>query len=153
MPVGNEKFWEWKVFEEMSDEEWEALCDGCARCCLVKLEDEKRTGVFYTDVACRFLDLKRCRCTVYAHRIEREPNCLVLTAQAAREYDWLPGTCAYRLIGEGKDLFPWHPLLSGDPNSVHSSGISVRGQVLSERDVPPDELTDHIVIWEVEKSD
>jgi uncharacterized cysteine cluster protein YcgN (CxxCxxCC family) len=150
MGFGSRRFWEWKPLEEMTEAEWESLCDRCARCCLVKLEDDKRSGVFYTDVACRFLDLERCRCTVYAHRAEREPNCLVLSARTAREFEWLPETCAYRLVAEGKGLLPWHPLLSGDPNTVHRSGISVRGRVLSERHVPPNEMVDHIVVWEVE---
>jgi uncharacterized cysteine cluster protein YcgN (CxxCxxCC family) len=153
MGTSTKGFWRGKMLDDLSEEEWEALCDGCARCCLVKLEDERTEAVHYTNVACRFLDMEACRCTVYECRSQREPNCLLLNTKRASEYDWLPSTCAYRLIAIGKELPAWHPLLSGDRNSVHRAGISIRGKVCSERDVPENEMVDHIVVWEMEKCD
>lgn len=145
-----QEFWKHKRLEDMTWEEWESLCDGCARCCLVKLEDEVTGEVHYTNVACRFLDLNQCRCTVYPSRTTREPNCVLLNEERAVVYDWLPPTCAYRLVAVGKDLPPWHHLRSGDNDSVHAAGISIQHKVLSEQDVPANEMVDHIVVWEYE---
>jgi uncharacterized cysteine cluster protein YcgN (CxxCxxCC family) len=153
MGTREQEFWKYKRLDDMTGQEWESLCDGCARCCLVKLEDETTGAVHYTNVACRFLDIYRCRCTVYPSRSEREPNCLLLTSERAAAYDWLPETCAYRLIATGRELPAWHPLRSGDRSSVHTAGISIRSKVLSERDVPANEMVDHIVVWEVESCD
>jgi uncharacterized cysteine cluster protein YcgN (CxxCxxCC family) len=138
-------FWKRKTMEEMTREEWESLCDGCARCCLYKLEDEVTQEIYYTNVVCRLLDTHRCRCTAYADRVRLMPTCLVLDPDLARRLRWMPKTCAYRLVAEGKDLEPWHPLVSGDPNSVHEAGISVRWRTVAEKDVDMDELEDYIV--------
>ena len=131
----------------MNREEWESLCDGCAKCCLIKLEDEDSGEIYYTKVACRLLDQKSCRCTDYLNRNQRVPTCLWLTPQHLDELKWLPSTCTYRLLHEGKGLPDWHPLISGTQDSVHKAGISVKGRVLSEEYVHPDGFEEHIVHW------
>lgn len=136
-------FWKRKRLEEMTAEEWESLCDGCGKCCLHKLEDPDSGEVAYTAVACRLLDERRIRCTRYAERRRLVPDCAVLTAEAVRKMHWLPKTCAYRLIAEGKDLYGWHPLVSGDPESVHRAGVSVRGRTVSEREAGP--VEDYVI--------
>jgi len=138
-------FWKRKNLEEMTREEWESLCDGCARCCLYKLEDEDTGEIYYTNVVCRLLDIFRCRCTAYGERSRLMPTCLVLDAAKVRQLNWMPKTCAYRLIAEGKDLEWWHPLVSGDPSTVHQAGISVRWRTQAEKDVDMDNLEDYIV--------
>lgn len=140
-------FWKRKTFDEMTREEWESLCDGCARCCLYKLEDEDTGEIYYTNVVCRLLDTYRCRCTAYQERSKLMPTCLVLTPDLVRQLRWMPKTCAYRLVAEGKDLAWWHPLVSGNPNTVHEAGISVRWRTLAEKDVDMDNLEDYIVDW------
>lgn len=142
-------FWRRKPLAAMSKDEWEALCDGCAKCCLVKLQDEDTDEVVYTDVACRLLDLGACRCTRYAERKRLVPDCVVLTPDNLARLSWMPSTCAYRLLYEGKDLPAWHPLVSGDPESVHAAGVSVRGRTVGEADVSEDDLEDHAVDWMV----
>jgi uncharacterized protein len=141
------EFWRRKELEELDPDEWEALCDGCARCCLNKLEDEETGAIAWTNVACRLLDQESCRCRDYRRRAKRVPDCVQLTPQAVRSLSWLPPTCAYRLVAEGRDLYWWHPLVSGDPDTVHQAGISVRGRTVSERGMPPERLEDYLVDW------
>jgi hypothetical protein len=125
----------------MSQEEWESLCDHCGKCCLHKLEDAETGELFYTNVACRLLDLKNCRCTRYAERTRLVPDCLRLNPENVRQLDWLPATCAYRLLAQGQDLPHWHPLVSGNARSVHRAGVSVRCWAVSEDQVR--DLEDH----------
>jgi uncharacterized cysteine cluster protein YcgN (CxxCxxCC family) len=130
----------------MSKQEWESLCDGCARCCLHKLEDEDTDEVYYTDVHCRYMDKNDCSCTVYQTRNEKVPECIWLTPEQAHSFHWLPDTCAYRLVAEGKPLYDWHPLISGDPDSVHKSGISLQGKGIPDDKIPEEEWQSRI-IW------
>ena len=134
-----------KKLSEMSLEEWDSLCDGCARCCLHKLEDEDTEIVSYTNVACSQLDLVSCRCKNFAERTILVPDCVELTKENLGGLKWLPPTCAYRLLNEGKELFWWHPLVSGDPNTVHAEGMSVKGRAVEEKDAI--DLEDYIVAW------
>lgn len=140
------EFWRNVTLSQMTDEEWEALCDGCGLCCLHKLEDEETGDISYTNVACRLLDIGSCRCKNYSIRKKLVPDCVVLTANQVADFHWLPRTCAYRLIEEGKDLPPWHPLISGSKDAVHHAGISIQNRAISERDAG--DLQDHIVDWE-----
>lgn len=141
------KFWETKTLRQMSSEEWESLCDGCARCCLHKLEDEESEEVFYTDVACQYLEQDACRCTEYQDRNRLVPNCVWLTPDDVDTFHWLPTTCAYRLIAEGQPLPSWHPLVSGRAESVHEAGISVAGRCVSEAFVHDEDFEDRIIHW------
>jgi len=127
-----DEFWKRKSLAEMTRCEWESLCDGCALCCLQKLEDEETGDVYFTDVACRLLDTATCRCTDYATRAKKVADCLVLSADEPEPFHWLPGSCAYRRLADGKDLPDWHPLRTGDPDSVHEAGISAMDKVVSE---------------------
>jgi uncharacterized protein len=138
-------FWKTKKLEEMTRAEWESLCDGCGRCCLHKLREDRTNALSFTSVACHLLELNSCRCRDYQHRRMRVPDCVQLTAEEVRNIDWLPPSCAYRRLAEGKDLCWWHPLVSGDPDTVHTAGISVRGRAISERDAGA--LESHIVEW------
>jgi uncharacterized cysteine cluster protein YcgN (CxxCxxCC family) len=141
-------FWRRKSLDEMSDSEWESLCDGCGRCCLNKLEEEGTDRTYYTDVGCRLLNDKTCRCRDYAHRLDKVEDCVRLTPKNLKSISWLPPTCAYVLVAAGKDLYWWHPLVSGDPQTVHVAGISVRDRVrASETQVSDDMLEDYIVSW------
>jgi uncharacterized cysteine cluster protein YcgN (CxxCxxCC family) len=146
-------FWRTKTLAEMTAEEWESLCDGCGRCCLVKLEEDlepepENPRIFFTDVGCRLLDAGACRCRDYENRSAQVHDCVRLTPETVAEIGWLPPTCAYRLVAEGKDLAWWHPLVSGDAETVHAAGVSVRGRVTALEDaVPAEALEDRIVGW------
>ena len=140
-----DKFWLDKNLSQMTPDEWESLCDGCGLCCLHKLEDSDTGEISYTNVACRLLDTSSCQCKNYTARKKLVPDCVVLTPDQVSEFHWLPSSCAYRLVSEGKDLHPWHPLLSGSNQSVHEAGISVQGRVISERNAG--DLQDHIIEW------
>lgn len=140
------EFWRRFPLEGLRRDEWEALCDGCGKCCLLKLEDEDTGDVHYTSVACRLLDRATCRCGNYALRRQLVPGCVTLTLDTLEEaLDWMPRTCAYRLVAEGRELYDWHPLISGDPESVHRAGVSYRGRMQAEYDVAEDDLEDHLI--------
>lgn len=138
-------FWKEKPLTELSQEEWESLCDGCAKCCIIKFEDEDTGQIYHTNVVCELLDIYHCKCTRYAERSVLVPTCLTLNPSLIHELKWMPDTCAYRLLAEGKDLPAWHPLISGDPKTVHKAGISVRGKVVSAKDVEEDDLLDYVI--------
>lgn len=138
-------FWESKPLSALSQAEWESLCDGCGLCCLHKLEDEDDGAIYYTQVSCRWLDHNSCRCQDYQHRQQLVSSCLDIRASSPQIYDWLPPSCAYRLLAEGQRLPEWHPLVSGDPSSVHKSGVSLRGQMIAEHQVSEEEWPDYII--------
>ncbi|MEA3410875.1 MAG: YcgN family cysteine cluster protein [Pseudomonadota bacterium] len=141
----SEPFWKTLSLDEMTREQWESLCDGCARCCLHKLEDEDTGEIHYTNVVCSLLVTEHCSCSRYRDRSRLVPDCLVLDPAGVKSLDWLPDTCAYRLIRDGEDLSDWHPLVSGSAESVHDAGVSVRGWSVSEEQVDPDDLQDHVI--------
>lgn len=141
-------FWRTKTLAELNQEEWESLCDGCGRCCLVKLEDEDDGRILPTNVACRLFDAERCTCHDYENRTARVQDCLQLTPALVAELRWLPPSCAYRLVHEGKDLPDWHHLKTGDRETVHEAGASVRGRMSAyEDDIAEDDWPQHIVQW------
>jgi uncharacterized protein len=139
-----DKFWETKSLDEMDRTEWEALCDGCGRCCLNKLEDEDTGKFHYTRAACKLLDTQNCQCTDYANRAKIVSDCVTLTAQNVGELGWLPGSCAYRVLHEGRKLSWWHPLVSGTRATVFEAGIAVTGEAYSEVGISVEELVDHV---------
>lgn len=133
-------FWQDRSLDQLTTQQWELLCDGCGRCCLQKFKHPTTGKISYTWVSCYLLDTQSCRCTDYELRHILVPDCLSLNAGNISKLRWLPKTCAYRLVAAGKDLPPWHPLISGDPESVHAAGISVRGRAISEEYVHPDDV-------------
>jgi uncharacterized cysteine cluster protein YcgN (CxxCxxCC family) len=141
-------YWKTTPLAAMTDAQWEALCDGCGRCCLVKLEDEDTGEVHFTDVGCVLLDGQSCRCKDYPGRQSKVPDCVKLTPREVNELGWLPPTCAYRLVAQGRDLMWWHPLVSGSPDTVHEAGVSIRDRLSgSEEDIPLSMLPGRIVSW------
>jgi len=138
------RYWEKLSLSQMSPEQWEALCDGCGKCCLYKLQDIDTDQIVFTNVACRLLDCETCRCSDYAGRFAVVDDCVALGPENIGDLAWLPSTCAYRLLDNGEQLPDWHPLLTGDPASVHRAGVSVRGRAISEQDADPD-LENHVL--------
>jgi uncharacterized cysteine cluster protein YcgN (CxxCxxCC family) len=145
--MAEKAFWETTSLADMSSEQWESLCDGCARCCLHKLLDVDTDEIHYTSVACRLLDQKACRCTQYPKRQRLVPDCVILEPSQVGDLHWLPDSCAYRRLDEGRGLPDWHPLVTGDPDSVHRAGMSVRGRCVSEEGVHDDDMQDYIIRW------
>ena len=143
-------FWKHKTLAEMTDAEWESLCDGCGRCCLNKLEYEDTGEIIFTNIRCKLLDPHSCRCIDYENRQAQVPECIRLTLEEVETLSWLPPTCGYRLVKEGQDLYWWHPLVSGDPETVHAAGISVRDKTVDEREVDLDDFEDYAVDWPAE---
>lgn len=140
------KFWERKPLAKMNEAEWEALCDGCGKCCLNKIEVEESGEVFLTRVACRLLDDQSCHCANYEIRHQFVPECIVMRPDNIDQHAyWMPETCAYRLLWQGKPLYDWHPLISGDPETVHQAGVSVRGITVPEFEVGEDDWEDHLI--------
>ena len=142
-----ERFWETKTLDELDDEEWEALCDGCAQCCRLRFRDGESDQVVTTTLVCALLDLPTRRCTNYPKRHELVPDCVELTPEAARKFDWLPETCAYRRVAEGRPLEDWHPLISGTAETVTQAGVSVTDKVISVANVHPDDIASNILKW------
>lgn len=138
-------FWKEKPLSLLNRDEWESLCDGCAKCCLIKFEDEETGRIYHTNVVCELLDIYHCQCTRYEERSTLVPTCLTLSPDLIPQLKWMPETCAYRLVLEGKDLPDWHPLVSGNLHSVHKAGASVRGKVVSARDVDDEDLPDYVI--------
>ncbi len=132
---------------EMSPSEWESLCDNCGKCCCIRLEDEDTADIYITDVACKLFDPQSCTCTDYANRSAKVPDCVTLTPQNVDKLHWMPRTCAYRLIAEGKDLPDHHHLISGSRETIHEAGWSVQHAVVSEELVGEDELVHRLVVW------
>ena len=145
--MSDRPFWEAKTLQEMTRPEWESLCDSCGKCCLIKLQDEETELVHYTRVACRYLDQNKCNCKVYETRRKLVPTCLVLKPDELDQLYWMPSTCAYRLLHEGKSLPIWHPLIAGNRKAMQESGNTVTGRVISEEYVHDEELEDHFVRW------
>ena len=140
-------FWKKKTLHELTRDEWEVLCSGCAKCCLKKYEEEETGHLYYTRIVCRYLDAETCRCTQYDRRTRLVPQCLKLEPHHLKALSWLPKSCVYRRVSLGKDLEWWHPLISGNRHTVHEAGMSVRGRVLSEKYVHPDGWEEHIIDW------
>jgi uncharacterized protein len=140
-------FWQRKTLHQLDAEEWESLCDGCGKCCLHKLEDEEDGEIYYTDIACRLLNQDSCRCTDYPNRLQQVPECLSLKVGDIEAFHWLPDSCAYRLLAEGKPLPDWHHLVCGDPMVIHKAGLSVQGKVVSETLVDEDDYEEHVIHW------
>lgn len=143
----SKKFWEVKSLAEMNQEEWESLCDGCGRCCLNKLEDEDTGEIYFTNVACKLFDIEKCSCTDYANRKNSMPDCMILSFDNKDALEVMPSTCAYSLLYQGKSLPEWHPLITGNKESVVTAGINVSGKVISEEYVHYEELPEHLINW------
>ena len=146
--MAEQPFWQVKTLDQMTDEEWESLCDGCGRCCMNKLEDEDSGEVHFTRVACVLLDTETCRCSDYPARFDKVPDCLAVRPIDEQKLSWLPPSCAYRLLSEGKSLHNWHPLISGTQASVQQAGISMVGHCVSETFVPVADFISHVIDWQ-----
>lgn len=153
MSEHSQPFWEDLSLDEMSDEQWESLCDGCGRCCLQKLEDEDTQEVWFTRISCRQLNTQTGQCKDYAGRFRKVPDCLAVRPMSAEKIRWLPETCAYRKLAVGEPLESWHPLISGRPESVIEAGVSVAGQCVSEKNIPLADYFRYVIHWEKEGDD
>ncbi len=142
-PFATTPFWQTTKLEDMTTSQWESLCDGCGKCCLNKLEDEDTGEIYYTNVACRLLDIPTARCSNYAKRKSLVPDCTILEPHNISLFKWLPKSCAYKLVYEGKDLPRWHPLITGDPLSTRKANKAINGDIISEREAG--DYEDHIV--------
>ena len=140
-------FWQTKTLAQMTPQEWESLCDGCAKCCLHKLQDEEDGEVYYTDVACRYLNLTSARCNAYGDRLTNVPECVALTPDNIQDMPWLPDTCAYKLLHQGQALPAWHPLIAKNSIKMQKKGVSVLGRVVSETWVSPDQYEERVIYW------
>jgi uncharacterized cysteine cluster protein YcgN (CxxCxxCC family) len=138
-------FWKEKTLAKMSEQEWESLCDGCGQCCVWKFEDADSAEILYTDIRCKLFNDESCRCHDYLNRCERVPDCMDIRGMEDQHYAWLPKTCAYRLLHEGNPLFDWHPLISGDPTSVHQASISVQHKTVCGEHIREAEILRHII--------
>lgn len=145
--MSSEPFWQQKALHDLSDEEWESLCDGCGRCCMQKLEDADEGDVYFTNVACRMLDRDNCQCSDYPNRFKHVEDCISLRPLTEQKIAWLPPSCAYKRLALGQGLAEWHPLVSGDPQTVIAAGISMSKQCKAENEVPIHELPEHIIEW------
>lgn len=140
-----DRFWETVPFDQMTDEQWESICDGCAQCCAHKLQDEDTDEIFYTNVVCEYLDIQKCQCTVYGERHTHVPDCIKITPENAKELSWIPESCGYKLLAKGKSLPEWHPLLTGNRDSTEKANMSIRNKVISEADILMNDLEDYLV--------
>jgi uncharacterized protein len=144
------KFWEYKTLSKMSDKEWESLCDGCGKCCLNKLIDDETEDLHFTNVACHLLHTKTCQCRKYDQRFKLVKDCVKVSLDDIEQFHWLPASCAYRCLAEGRSIPEWHPLITGSKSAMHKGGFSVRGKIISETAVDPEKLEDYIAIWPAE---
>lgn len=143
-----EPFWKTKPLEKLNKEEWESLCDGCGKCCLLKLEDEDSGEIAYTRIHCRLFDANTCRCSDYENRKAKVEDCVKLTPAGLEEINWMPDSCAYRLVRDGKDLPDWHHLVCGDRERIHAEGHSIKGRTVHEDTVFEEDQIDWIIDWE-----
>lgn len=148
--MSDTKFWETTKLSEMSKSQWESLCDGCGKCCVIKLQDEDTDEIFSTDVGCKLLDCKTAKCSDYANRKDIVPDCVYLTPGNLAYLTWMPKSCAYRRLYEGQGLPDWHPLLTGSPDSTKAAGHSVAGLIFPEESVEIDDMADHITDWDAQ---
>jgi len=144
------KFWEHKTLSRMSDKEWESLCDGCGKCCLNKIIDDETEELHYTNVSCHLLHTKSCKCRKYDQRFKLVKDCVKVSLDDIQQFHWLPKSCAYRRLAEGKPIPEWHPLITGSHSAMHKGGFSVRGKIISESSIDLDNLEDYIAIWPAE---
>lgn len=147
--MASRPFWETKSLAEMTPREWESLCDGCGLCCLIRFEDEDTGEIIPTRVHCRLFDSESCACSNYAQRKRHVPDCIKLTPQNVDTLKWMPLSCAYRRVNEGRGLADWHPLISGDPESVHTSGVSIRGETVSEETLADPDDAIQYAAWDL----
>ena len=149
--MANQKFWKTKKLSELNHDEWESLCDNCGKCCVIKLINEKTNELFYTNVSCHLLDTNCCKCKDYENRKKLVPDCVKLTPKNLNQLNWMPNTCAYKLIHEGKELPDWHPLIQKTSKDINMENYSVAKRVISEKDINMEKITDYIFDWEKEE--